>query len=100
MIVYRDQALQRSILSPVYFLDVNTGTKVRRLYHMWGDTFSPDGRQYVGSDLDSTTGTRQLFLGNAFSSIHTRQLTHNLKGEVSPYCFLTFRPQMLIAASP
>ncbi len=58
--------------------------------------FSPDATQEVFDTVD-THYKPQLFSVNALDGENQQQLTHDAGEYQIPICFLTFRPQMLIA---
>lgn len=86
--------------SPQTRVLVDTGAQksVRLSSAILSGVFSPDGTKRTVNRVEPGTVTVQIVITDPFTDDHPRQLTHNSRGIYSPVCFLTFRPEMLIAS--
>ena len=71
----------------------------------WQDfmVLSPDRTKMADRQTiykDDGSGQGQVFVSYTYTDLNPKQLTYDKATSASPMCFLTFRPQMLIADKP
>jgi hypothetical protein len=82
-----------------YLLEPVRGSQIEIPVGQLGSFFSPDGTKVALIADDPAIYISEIFVADAFTYQHIRQLTHWSGSGSWPLCFLTFRPQMLIADS-
>ena len=103
MIVFADQVTDiegTALYGGQYLMDLATQRVVRIGDWTLSSPLSPDGTEVAAAlSITSMKHTTQVAIFNVFGDSQRRLLTHDPTVSSQPVCFLTFRPQMLIAGS-